>query len=176
MRRGGGGGAVATLSNGTTSVIALGLALNLAGLGLLFWLTVALAIYALPFFVAVNAAVMALDRGSGITSALTIAIVSAALTLAIIQFAHSVTRLVIVRGAIGAVFAIPAGIAGYHVTLALSQMSVTSPFWCEAFACVGATFIAGKAWMQIAAPNGPSGSQPGPVLPQAGLADERREE
>ncbi|WFU80637.1 hypothetical protein QA645_40425 [Bradyrhizobium sp. CIAT3101] len=73
-------------------MIALGLALNLAGLGLLFWLTVALAIYALPFFVAVNVAVMALDRGSGITSVLTIAIVSAALTLAIIQFAHSVTR------------------------------------------------------------------------------------
>ncbi|WP_157083404.1 hypothetical protein ACNJX9_35925 [Bradyrhizobium sp. DASA03076] len=150
-------GAVATLLSGTTTVLALGLALNLVGLGLLFWLTVALAVYALPFFVAVSAAAMALDHGSGIIAALTVAIVSAALTLAIAQFAHSMTRLITVRGVIGAVFAFPAGIAGFHLMLALSRISVSSPFWCEAFAYVGATFIAGKAWMQITLVIGPGG-------------------
>ncbi|MGL3104798.1 hypothetical protein [Bradyrhizobium sp. BR 1432] len=138
-------------------MLALGLALNFVGLGLLFWLTVALAVYALPFFAAINAAAMALARGGGITGALTAAIVSSALTLAIIQFAHSMTRLVMLRGLIGAVFAIPAGMAGYHVTLSLSEISVSSPFWREAFASVGAICIASKAWMQIAVLTGPVG-------------------
>ncbi|WP_258768653.1 hypothetical protein [Bradyrhizobium arachidis] len=170
-------GAVATPFSGTTTVLGLGLALNLIGLGLLFWLSVALAVYAFPFFVAVSAASMALDHGGGISAALTVAIVSAALTLAIAQFAHSMTRLSTVRGVIGAVFAIPAGIAGFHVTLALSQISVSSPFWCEAFACVGAIFIAGKAWMHITSLSGQVASRPGrPILPQPALTDAAPEE
>lgn len=136
-------------------MLALGLALNLVGLGLLFWLTFALAVYALPFFVAVSAAAMALERGAGMTGALIVAIISAASMLAIGQFAHSMTRLIILRGMIGGVFAIPAGISGYHVMLALSQIGVSSPFWREVFACVGAIFIAGKAWTQITALSGP---------------------
>ncbi|MGV7217486.1 hypothetical protein [Bradyrhizobium sp. UFLA05-112] len=113
------------------------------------WLTFALAVYALPFFVAVSAAVMALDRGGGIAGALIVGIISAALTLVISQLAHSMARLIFLRGMIGAVFAVPAGIAGYHVTLALSQIAVPWPFWRETFACVGAIFIAWRAWMQI---------------------------
>lgn len=130
-------------------MLALGLALNLAGLGLLLWLTFVLAVYALPFFIAVSAAAMAFDRGGGITGALIVAVLSAALTLAICQLTHSMARLIVLRGIIGVAFAVPAGIAGYRVTLALSQIAVPWPFWREAFACGGAIFIAGRAWMQI---------------------------
>ncbi|MGY8662358.1 hypothetical protein Q3C01_08310 [Bradyrhizobium sp. UFLA05-109] len=90
-----------------------------------------------------------MERGAGVTGAFIVAIISAASMLAIGQFAHSMARPIILRGMIGAVFAIPAGIAGYHVMLALSQIGVSSPFWREVFSCVGAIFIAGKAWTQI---------------------------
>ncbi|MCP3380058.1 MULTISPECIES: hypothetical protein [unclassified Bradyrhizobium] len=115
----------------------------------MFWLTFALAVYALPFFIAVSAAAMALERGAGMTGALIVVIISAASMLAIGQFAHSMARPTILRGMIGGVFAIPAGISGYHVMLALSQIGVSSPFWREAFACVGAIFIARKASTSI---------------------------
>ncbi|WP_445219667.1 hypothetical protein ACKWRH_05730 [Bradyrhizobium sp. Pa8] len=167
-------GALRTSLSGTTTVFALGLALNLVGLGLLFWLTFALAVYALPFFVAVSAAAMALERGAGMTVSLIVAIIGAAVTLAMSQFAHSMARLIILRGMIGAVFAIPAGIAGYHVMLALSQLSVSSPFWREVFACVGAIFIAWKAWTQITV-LARTGAEPGRATNSSSIGSHVRE-
>ena len=55
-RRGGGGGAtLATLVTGPTTMIIIGILLNIAGLGIVCWALFALAVYALPFFVGMTA-------------------------------------------------------------------------------------------------------------------------
>ncbi|MET4449055.1 hypothetical protein ABIB75_007367 [Bradyrhizobium sp. GM2.2] len=46
-------------------MLALGLALNTLGIGLFCWLILALAVYALPFFVALSVGISAFSRWRG---------------------------------------------------------------------------------------------------------------
>ncbi|MGL9623164.1 hypothetical protein QRQ56_34925 [Bradyrhizobium sp. U531] len=130
-------------------MLALGLVLNTFGIGLFCWLFFALAIYALPFFVALSAGMFAFRDGAGVFGALLIGIASGALTLAAGQVAVAVSRSLTLRVAIAAAFAIPAAIAGYHVVFALSQVGVPSLAWREAFACGGAVCIGCTAWARL---------------------------
>jgi hypothetical protein len=59
------------------------------------------------------------------------------------------TRSTILRAAIGAVFAVPAAIAGYHVVLAMSLIGLPSPAWREVFGCLGAVSVGATAWMRL---------------------------
>lgn len=130
-------------------MLALGLVLNTLGIGLFCWLIFALAVYALPFFVALSIGMSAFRDGAGIFGALLIGIASGALTLPAGQVAVAVSRSLTLRVAIATVFALPAAIAGYHGVFALSQIGVPSLAWREAFACVGAVCIAGTAWARL---------------------------
>jgi hypothetical protein len=47
-------------------MLALGLVLNTVGIGLFCWLIFTLAVYALPFFVAINAGIWAFHSGAGV--------------------------------------------------------------------------------------------------------------
>ena len=62
-------------------MLALGLILNTVGIGLFCWLIFTLAVYALPFFVALNAGMLAFHSGAGVIGALLVGIVAGALTL-----------------------------------------------------------------------------------------------
>jgi predicted membrane metal-binding protein len=59
------------------------------------------------------------------------------------------TRSVIIRAIIAALFAVPAALAGYQVVFAMSQLGVPSLVWREIFACLGAIFIGGTAWTRL---------------------------
>jgi intracellular septation protein A len=130
-------------------MLALGLVLNTVGLGLFCWLIFALAVYAVPFFVAVSIGMLTLNSGAGVVGALLVGIIAGALTLVLSQTAFAMTRSTILRGAIGAAFAVPAAIAGYHVVLAMSQVGVPSLAWREVFACLGAVSVGATAWIQL---------------------------
>ena len=147
-------------------MLALGLVLNAVGIGLFCWLIFTLAVYALPFFVAVNAGMLAFHRGTGVVGALIVGIAAGAVTLAVGQTAFSIARSLILRAAIAAVFAIPAAVAGYHVVLAMSQIGVPMA-WREVFACLGAVFIGGTAWTRLTVFAAPSPSEPGRVVENA---------
>lgn len=131
-------------------MLALGLVLNTVGLGLFCWLIFALAVYAVPFFVAVSIGMLTFNSGAGVVGALLVGIIAGASTLVIGQTTFAMTRSTIVRPAIGAVFAVPAAIAGYNVVLAMSQIGVPSLAWREIFACVGAASVGATAWMRLA--------------------------
>jgi hypothetical protein len=103
----------------------------------------------LPFFVAVNAGMIAYHSGAGILGAPLVGIAAGAVTLAIGQTAFAMTRPLILRAVIAAVFAIPAAIAGYHVVLVMSQVGMPSLVWREVFACLGALVIGGTAWTRL---------------------------
>ena len=147
-------------------MLALGLVLNAVGIGLFCWLIFTLAVYALPFFVAVNAGMLAF-HGAGVVGASIVGIAAGAVTLAVGQTAFSIARSLILRAAITAVFAIPAAVAGYHVVLVMSQIGVPSMAWREVFACLGAVFIGGTAWTRLTVFAAPSPSEPGRVVENA---------
>jgi hypothetical protein len=130
-------------------MLALGLLLNIAGIGLLCWLIFTLAAYALPFFVGLTVFMMAWHSGAGILGAPIVGLAAGAMTLAIGQTAFAMTRSVIIRTVIAALFAVPATLAGYQVVFALSQIGVRSLVWREIFACLGAVFIGGTAWTRL---------------------------
>ncbi|MFB9264032.1 hypothetical protein ACFFWD_12740 [Bradyrhizobium erythrophlei] len=130
-------------------MLALGLVLNTLGIGSFCWLTIALAVYALPFFVALSIGMTAFQGGVGVVGALVIGTAGGALTLVLGQVAIAVTRSLTLRIAIATAFAVPAALAGYHVVFTLSQIGVPSLAWREALACLGAVCISGTAWTRL---------------------------
>ena len=155
-------------------MLALGLLLNFAGIGLFCWLIFTLAVYALPFFVALNVFMMALHSGAGVLGAPLVAIAAGGMMLAIGQTAFAMIRSLIIHAIIAALFAAPATLAGYQVVFAMSQIGVPSLAWREIFACLGAVFIDGTAWTRLTIftetrplNSGRAGSDPQPVLSAA---------
>lgn len=130
-------------------MLALGLVLNALGIGLFCWAIFALAVYALPFFVALSIGMTAFQNGAGVVGALLIATTGGALTLVLGQVAVAITRSLALRIAIPTAFAIPAAVAGYHVVFALSQIGVSSLAWREVFACLGAVCIGVTSWTRL---------------------------
>ena len=156
-------------------MLALGLLLNFAGIGLFCWLIFTLAAYALPFLVALNVFMMALHSGAGVLGAPIVGIAAGGVTLAIGQTAFAMTGSVILRAVIAALFAVPATLAVYQVVLLMSQVGVPSLIWREVFACLGAACIGGTAWVRLTVFTGTRpldsdrafGSDPQPVLTTA---------
>jgi len=131
-------------------MLALGLLLNIAGIGLFCWLIVTLAVYALPFFVGLNVFMLALHGGAGLLGAPIVGIAAGGITLAIGRTAFAMIRSATTRAILAALFAVPATLAGYQVLFAMSQIGVPSSLlWREIFACVGAVFIGGTALMRL---------------------------
>jgi hypothetical protein len=139
------GATVIPLHNRATTMLALGLLLNFAGIGLFCWLIFMLAVYALPFIIGLDVFMMALHSGAGFLGAPLVGTAAGGVTLAIGQTVFAMTRSVIIRAIIAALFAGPATLAGYQVVFVMSQVGVPSLVWREIFACVGAVFIGGTA-------------------------------
>jgi hypothetical protein len=142
-------------------MLALGLLLNTLGIGLFCWLIFTLAVYALPFFVAINAGIWAYHSGAGLLGTPLVAVAAGGMTLAIARIAFAMTQSLFIRAVIAAVFALPATFAGYHVVLAMAQVGVPSLIWREVFACLGAVFIGGTAWMRLIVFTEPQPVEPG---------------
>lgn len=128
-------------------MLALGLVLNILGIGLFCWAIFALAVYTLPFFVALSLGKTALQSGVGVVGALLIGTAGGALTLVLGQTAVAITRSLTLR--IATAFAVPAAVAGYHLVFALSQIGLSSTGWREAIACLGAVCVSGTAWARL---------------------------
>jgi hypothetical protein len=117
-------------------MLALGLLLNTVGLGVICWLIFTLAVYVLPFFVAINAGFWAYHSGAGVLGTPIVAVAAGGMTLALAQIAFAMTQSLILRAVIAALFTLPATLAGYHVALAMAQFGVPSPVWQHVFACL----------------------------------------
>ncbi len=126
----------------------IAIVLSVFGLGFLCWLLFTLAIYALPFFLGVTVGFWAYHSGAGALGAVIVAIVAGASTFVAGQAAFAATRSPVIRGVIALLFAVPAAIAGYHATFALSGIGLADG-WRVAFGVVGALFIGGTAWARL---------------------------
>jgi hypothetical protein len=103
-------------------MLALGLLLNTVGIGLFCWLIFTLTVYALPFFVAINAGIFAFHSGAGVFGTPLVAVAAGGTSLGTAQIAFAMTRTLVLRAIIAAVVALPAAFAGYHVVLAMTQI------------------------------------------------------
>jgi hypothetical protein len=137
--------------------------------------TFALAVQALPVFVAFAAGLAAYHSGSGEFGAFLVGLIAAALTLGAGQIAVTAFRSPVIRTAIALVFAAPAAMAGYHAALGLAQLGVPAELWQQAFAVIGAVAVGATAWARLALPNPPDAGlgdvagarSPFPVAPAA---------
>lgn len=130
-------------------MLALGLVLNTLGIGLFCWAIFALAVYALPFFVALSFGMTALQSGAGIVGALLLGMASGSLTLIICRTAVAVARSSTLRTVIATAFAAPATVAGYHLLRAVWEIGMPSSPWSVVFACLGAALVGGTAWTRV---------------------------
>jgi hypothetical protein len=159
-------------------MLALGLLLNTVGIGLFCWLIVTLAVYAWPFFVAINAGIWAYHSGAGLLGTPLVAVAADGMTLAIAQIAFAMIQSLFIRAVIAAVFALPATFAGYHVVLAMAQIGVPSLAWREVFVCLVAVFVGGTAWTRLTIFTEPRAVEPRRAIgdgPQPVLAAATRE-
>jgi hypothetical protein len=143
------GATFATFVTGTITMLIIGVLLNIVGLGIFCWALIALATHALPFFVGMTAGIYTYQTGAGPLGAIVVGFVLGGFTLALGRYAISVARSPIVRLVIGLLFAVPAGYAGYNVTLALATFGIPQEWWRESFAMLGAIAVGCTAWARV---------------------------
>jgi hypothetical protein len=139
----------------------IGLAFSIFGLGAICWLLFSLAVYALPFCVGMTIAFAAMQGGSGIVVAFAVGVFVAGITLALGRIAFAAARPPLFRAVIGLLYAVPAALAGYHLSYGLGGISMTDEGWRAAFALVGAGLIGVTAFSRmalVAPPRGPGGA------------------
>ena len=171
------GATLAIVVTGPITMIIIGVLLNIVGLGVFCWALFALAIHALPFFVALTAAPYAYQTGTGPLGTIVVGFIAGSFTFVLGQHVFSTARSRIVRFVIGLLFAVPAARAGYDVTLALSHIGIPSEWWRAAFAMVGAIFVGGTAWARLSIVNEPAltrGVASGPTQPSIGAMTRSR--
>ena len=131
--------------------------LSVIGLGFLVWVLFALAVYALPAFVGMSVGMYVYDTDAGVIAALVAGMFAAVFTYLIGQIVFAKVQSVPIRLAIGALFAAPAGVAGFSAIKGLSQIGGASEGWTLAFAIIGGIVTAGTAWVRIASLADPIG-------------------
>ena len=122
---------------------------GIASLIFLGWLVFTLAVNVLPFFVAVSVGMLALSNGAGALSAITVGVSVAACTLIAGRFLFAVSRSLMIRGLVAAVFAVPAAVAGYHVAYGILGLGQTAEAWRHALGVAGALVTAAVAWRRM---------------------------
>lgn len=148
----------------------MGLILGIIGIVVALVLLFKLAIFAVPFFVGIQAFLWSVDTGAGPIGAALVGLVAAGVTLGIAQVLFSTIRLVWVRGALALAFGIPAAVAGYHVVIGIASLAVPSEAWQMVFAVIGGLVAGASAVMQLfalgATPRQNEGAKALPSNPQ----------
>lgn len=142
--------------------------LSALGLGVIIYLLFTLAVYALPFFVTVTVGMYVYGADAGLGAAFVSAFFAGAITLIAGQIAFATIRSVPVRFAIGALYAAPAGIAGYHAIKGLSEIGSAGDTWTLVFAWISAIVVGATAWARIASISGPDEDSPQTAIATTG--------
>ena len=128
----------------------------------LCWLLFTLAIYALPVFAGISTGPWMHADGSGVLAALLAGLVAAIATLIAGQLLFALARSPIVRLGVALLFAVPAGVAGFHSVHGLLALVGAAEAWRAIIAAVGAIAIAAAAWGRLAALDLSGPQQPEP--------------
>ncbi|HEV7228057.1 hypothetical protein [Brevundimonas sp.] len=144
-------------------------AASFAVIGMLLWLLFTLAVFALPFYAGLWAAMWAYSHEAGLIGAAVVGVVVAGLTFGVGQVLFATIRSPWLRALVAAIYAAPAAIAGYSAVYGVSGIGGTGEAWRVAFAAIGAIVVAAVARARVSAlyPGDPGRSVAGP-LPATG--------
>ncbi len=131
------------------------------GLGAICWLMFTLAVYALPFWIGLSAAFWLHAGDKGVLFAVIGGLAAAGLVAALGEIVFARVRSVPLRLAIGLVYAIPAGLAGFHMTKGVAALTGAGETASLALAGLGALVIGVTAWARIAGWSGAEGIEEG---------------
>ena len=131
-------------------MIILGILVSIAAIGTMCWLLFNLAVFALPFFVGVNAGTWAYGTGAGWLGAGLVGLLAAGLTLAVAQGLLLLVRPLWARMLIALVFVAPAVLAGFYATLGIVKLTMPSETWQLVFAITGAIAVGVTAFLRLA--------------------------
>jgi hypothetical protein len=130
-------------------MLVIGIVLSVSALGLFCSLLFTLAVYALPFLAGLTAGLAAFHSGAGVIGALVVGLLSGGATLALGQIAFATMHTPLIRTVIGLLYAVPATVAGYQVSLALAGIGMSAGGWQTAFAVVGAVLAGITAFSRM---------------------------
>lgn len=108
----------------------------IAGLSVLAY---TLAVYALPFMLAVEAARFAYATGSGLIGAGLVGLVAGATAYGLLVFVFASLRSPVLRLIVALIFAAPAAMAGYALVHGVTREAVPSEVWRQLFCIIGGT-------------------------------------
>lgn len=124
----------------------LGFALILTAVALCCMLAFRLAVHAVPLFAAFIAGSAVHKSGGGLVAALGAAALAAIFVRALAQLAFGAVQSNKARALIGLAFAVPAGVAGYHLVHGLAAIILPSGWWRCGVPLAGAVVIAVSSW------------------------------
>jgi hypothetical protein len=131
-------------------MIVLRILVSIAAIGTMCWLLFNLAVFALPFFIGLNAGVWAYSTGAGWLGGTVVGLLAAGLTLAIGQGLLMLVRPIWARLLIALAFVAPAGIAGFYATLGIVKHMMPSETWQLIFSVIGAGAVGVTAFLRVA--------------------------
>jgi hypothetical protein len=109
-----------------------------------------LAIYALPFMLALAVTRFAYATGAGWIGAGIVGLVAGAATFSLLVFLFNTLRAPILRIALALIFAAPAAVAGYALVHGVTAEAVPSPVWRQIFCFAGSAFVGAAAVVRLA--------------------------
>ena len=142
-------------------MIAFGPLLVLTAIAFFCWLLFALAVFALPLFVALTIGLWAFHTGAGALGAVIVSLLAGGAFYALGQMALAFVPSARLRLLIVLLFVAPAAIAGYNATLGIAQMAMPSAFWQIAFSLIGAAATSVTALLRFTGLAPPGSSRPG---------------
>ena len=123
-------------------------------IGMMCVLAYTLAIYALPFMLALAAMRFAYGTGAGWIGAGIVGIVAGVASFGILTFLFDTLRAPILRIALALIFAAPAAVAGYALVHGVTGEAVPSPVWRQIFCLAGGAMVGAAAVIRLAASAG----------------------
>lgn len=132
-------------------MIVAGLILCVLGIAVLCGLLFALAVRALPLFIGAYAGALVFQNGAGAVLAIVIGLISAASAFGITQFAFARTGSASARLVIAVLVTAPATIAGYHATLGVARIAVSSESGRQILALLGSIVVGCAALVRLTA-------------------------
>ena len=131
-------------------MIVLGIIVSIAAIGTMCWLLFNLAVFALPFFIGLNAGIWAYGTGADWLGGILIGLIAAGLTVAVGQGLLMLVRPLWARLLIALTFVAPAGVAGFYATLGIVKHMMPSETWQIIFSVVGAVAVGVTAFLRVA--------------------------
>jgi hypothetical protein len=113
--------------------------------GMMCVLAYTLAIYALPFMLALAAPRFAYGTGAGWLGAGLVGLAAGAASFGVLTILFTMLRAPILRIVLGILFAAPAAVAGYALVHGVTAEAVPSPVWRQIFCLVGGALVGAAA-------------------------------